>query len=828
MKRVLDNLAGVFERTRLVFWYDASGEWAEHFEAFNNQAVQKLEVHGNEFGTKVRIVRDPNPAAKYLLYFPAARPPDADNWLLDLLLQGREYNPNSAALVLDDAGLSQDFLNIAQDHAQFFKSTKRVQAFKALHTPTDTASTIQLKLIAVLANSDANVDTLLLHFLRQADPAVPSDPVADCLAPAALSQAFWSAVANAFGYSPAEPSFRDWVVTLFRAANPLDGIAQLQPHATVFLQRWKDSQANSKSFRAWSKQMEQDLNIEAKLQSLADSNILGNNDTFALFENFCVRCLCDSFAQNVTAPALKAALQERRGSCWYADHKHGYSAIEQALELRELVAAADLTVDSVAAGLHRYANSWWRIDRAYRRCTFNLRQYNQPVTAHLAAWAEGEYVNNYLLPLTDKWGDQVKKLDMWACPNTTDQRSFSQKLETYSSRNQKVFVIISDAMRYEAAADFSERLNSENKWTAKIEPLFASLPTYTQLGMASLLPGTRWDLDATTAQLSVDGASATGTTNRSAIVAKHYGGKGIAMQAEDFLLLGREEGRAIASQNQCVYIFHNTIDKTGDTVLTEGKTFDAVEAAFDELEKIVKKVASFNGVNMLLTADHGFLFQQDAVADADLTPLPAADEWSHKQRRFAIGRGISPSPTIKVFSAAALGLGGDWYAAFPLALGRFPLQGSGKRYVHGGISLQEVVVPLVKIHKARTDDTQRVELQLLTTNDKITTAQCSVRLFQTTPAIGKTLPRTVRVGLFALDRAPISDTQMLTFDSTDPEPRNRETVVILTLSRHAAALNNKQVEIRVEEQLAGTHQYVAYLSQAMTLLRPLGGDFDAI
>lgn len=102
----------------------------------------------------------------------------------------------------------------------FFKSTKRVQAFKALHEPTDSASTIQLKLIAVLANSEANVDTLLLHFLGQADPAVPSDPVADCLAPAALNQAFWSAVADAFGYSPAEPSFRDWIVTLFRASEP--------------------------------------------------------------------------------------------------------------------------------------------------------------------------------------------------------------------------------------------------------------------------------------------------------------------------------------------------------------------------------------------------------------------------------------------------------------------------------------------------------------------------------------------------------------------------------------------------------------------------------
>ena len=828
MKRVLDNLAGVFERNRLVFWYDPSGEWAEHFDAFNSTAVQKLKVNGDEFGTKVRIVRDPNPAAKFLLYFSAARPPDADNWLLDLLLQGREYNPNSAALVLDDAGLSHEFMFLAQDHAAFFKSTKRVQAFKALHEGADTASIIQLKLIAVLANSEADIDTLLLRFLAQAKPAEQSDPVNECLAAANLTQPFWGAVANAFGYTPVEPSFRDWVVALFRAANPLDSQVQLHPHAQVFLQRWKDSQANSQSFSDWSQQMEQDLNIATTLDTLADRDILGDNDTFALFENFSVRRLCHLFAQNTPAQALRAAIQKRRNSFWKAKHEHGYIAIEQAVELRELLAAADLTIDSLAAGLQRYTATWWRIDRAYRRCTYSLRQYAQPVMEALEEWAEREYVNNFLLPLADMWGDQVKKLDMWACPGTDDQRSFSQILETYRNRNQKVFVIISDALRYEAAADFSERLNSENKWTAEIQVLFASLPTYTQLGMASLLPGTHWDLDATTAQLTVDGNSATGTANRSAIIATHYSGKGTAMQAEVFLALGRDEGRTMASQNQCVYIFHNVIDKTGDTVGTEGRTFDAVAQAFDDLEKIVKKVASFNGVNMLLTADHGFLFQQQAVAADDLTALPAADEWTHKQRRFAIGRGILPTPTTKVFSAAALGLGGDWSAAFPLALGRFPLQGSGKRYVHGGISLQEVVVPLLRIHKARTDDTQRVELELLAATDKITTAQCSVRILQKTTAAGKTLPRTVQVGLFALDNTPLSDTKMLTCDSSDPEPRNRESIVILTLSRHAAAFNNKQVEIRVEEQLPGTNQNVVYLKYRTTLVRPLGGDFDAI
>ena len=132
MKRIHDSLQRVFQRHRLVFWYDATGEWAETFKAYPDAAVAKLLVTGNEFGTKVRIVRDPNPEAKFLIYVPTTRPVDADNWLLDLLLQGYEYKADKASLALQDVGLPHDFLHLAEDHAPYFTSAKRVDALREL------------------------------------------------------------------------------------------------------------------------------------------------------------------------------------------------------------------------------------------------------------------------------------------------------------------------------------------------------------------------------------------------------------------------------------------------------------------------------------------------------------------------------------------------------------------------------------------------------------------------------------------------------------------------------------------------------------------------
>src|SRR5262249_6757742 len=190
------------------------------------------------------------------------------------------------------------------------------------------------------------------------------------------------------------------------------------------------------------------------------------------------------------------------------------------------------------------------------------------------------------------------------------RRFFENYVQPFRSKGQKVFVIISDALRYEAAMEFAERLQSANRWTAEVEAIFGSLPTYTQLGMASLLPGKRLAVDAATATVTVDGRSATGTDNRSEILRSACDAKAMAIQAEEFLDLNtKTDGRALTRDHEVIYIFHDHIDSVGDKSKTEAKALDAVEQAFDELEQIIKKETNINGNNILPTASHGFALQ---------------------------------------------------------------------------------------------------------------------------------------------------------------------------------------------------------------------------
>lgn len=827
MNRIHSSLQRSFERHRLVFWYDAAGEWMDAFESFEDDVV-RLRVEGNEFGAKVQIARAPD--TRFLVYVPAARPADGDNWLLDLLLQGHEFRADKASLVLEDVGLPHGYRHLVVEHAPFFNSAKRAQALQDLIGKDDDVRDVRLKMMAVLAGTAAEIDAILLHFLgRGPAGSAGADPVEGTLGTADLVGAYWREVERLFGYSAPVPSLRDFAVSLFRGANPLDPRVQLHPHGKVFLRRWQDSQRHRDSYRTWANQLQDELQITAALDAAEGTPVLGEWDTFEVFERFTLHRLSAAFAAGAPAVEIRATIEARRLSFWYPAHEDGYLALEHAIVMREALSSAELAVESLADGVRRYRASWWQIDRSYRRCAYHLRRYGQiQVMGPVSAWVERAYVNNFLLPLSDRWGDQVASLTSWDSQGLLPQRRFFETyVQPFRDRGQKVFVIVSDALRYEVAAEFTERLLSANRWEAELEAVLGSLPSYTQLGMAALMPGREWAVDPVTATVTVDGKSASGTAGRAGILSRHCDGAATALQAEDFLSLNtKTEGRALMRDHNVIYIFHNRIDSVGDDLKTEGKTLEAVEQAFDELDQLIKKVANINGTNMLLTADHGFLFQQEAVVDADMTALPEADEWTNRNRRFAIGRGITPSPGVKVFSASALGLVGDWSVAFPLSLGRFPLQGSGKRFVHGGISLQEVLVPVVRIHKARTDDTTRVSVDLLRVPAKITTGQLSVVLYQERPVAEKVLPRTLRLGVFAKDGTVLSEVRTITFDTAEMEARLRETTVLVTLSHEADAYNNQEVELRLEETIPGTSQTVTYRKHGLKLQKPFASDFD--
>ena len=830
--RIHDSLDVALTRKRVVLWYDPSSEWADAFESYAGHRVEKLRVAGNEFSVKITISR----AAldqRFLLYLPSDRPEENDNWLLDVLLAGHEFKADRASLDIQDAGLTLEYRDLAKQHSAFFHSMVRTEKLKEQLRSTDDAASIRLKMMAVLAGVPADIDKLLLHFLTRAEPhdLNLTDRVQDAYGSSGLVEAFWKAVAAKFGYDASQPNLRDFAVCLFNSANPLQTKPVLKPHARVFLSFWKDSVSSRSAFGAWSSHLADTLQIEGQLAAASDPQ-LSDDDTFEVFDRYTLHRLVQGFQADEPAEKLLERLRLRRSSTWFEKHRRGYQAIEQAIQLRSLLTRVDLGVSSLNVGLQLYVDRWWRIDQAYRLCIANLRAYGQPgLMQGLKGWVDNHYVNNFLLPLSDHWSDHVAKLTTWQASALPRQRDFHARyVDPLLSKGQRMFVVISDALRYEAAQELAQLLAQGKGWSTQVEALFGALPSYTQLGMAALLPGAHITINPADAAAAIDGQSARGTDNRDKILKAHTNGRGKAIVAGDFLALNsRTDGRALTKDHDLIVIYHNVIDCVGDKRDTEANTFEAVEKAFEELQAIVRKIANLNGSNVVITADHGFLFQQEAVDDGDRADFPTADALTFKNRRFAYGKEINPAKGLKVFTAQALGFSGTWSAVFPLSLGRFPIQGSGSRYVHGGPSLQEVVVPVIKLKRERKDETKLVEVEVLRVPTKVTTAKVPVSLFQRDAISPTVLPIRLKVALYAkADGTLLCEPKTLVFDSTAAEPREREQRLELLLSNAAEAYNNQAIVLRFERWVAGVNDPVPDPGKTveLKLQRAFGSDFD--
>ena len=834
--RIHESLDSALARKRVVLWYDPNGEWASEFDDYQPAQAEKLRVEGTEFSVKVAISRAPLDE-RFLLYLPTAKPPEPDNWLLDLLLAGHEFTADRASLDIQEAGLTLEFKELAQQHKAFFRSPVRTTKLKELLRPNDDEGAVRLKMLAVLAKQPPDIDKLLLHAFSQLDPGNPdgNDPVEDLYGSHQLSSHFWKAVGEKFGYASPEPNLRDFAVALFNSVSSIGPSGDLLPHTRVFLSIWKDSLSSRPAFEQWSDHLAGVLRVEDQLNDAPENYEPDDDDSYEVIERFVLSRLLQHFQENASDADLLAAIRGRSSSCWFEKHLHGYRALEQAITFRGLLAKADLQVPGFEEGLQRYCNSWWRLDQAYRRCIFHARTYLQPTLFKpLREWLENQYVNNVLLPLTNRWSDQVSQLSSWSSNTLPRQKEFHMRFvhaPLGAKSLKRLFVVISDALRYEAARDFADRLNAQagKGWKAEVDALLGVLPSYTQAGMAALLPGAQLGINPADGTAVVDGQSATGTDNRDKILKAYANGRAKAIQAEDFLNLPTtKEGAELIKEHDLIVVYHNRIDRIGDKRDTEADTCQAVEQAFEELDAILRKISSLKGSQAVITADHGFLFQQEPVDANDRSEFPAAKELTFKNRRFALGSGIKPSAGQKVFTASELGLSGDWEAVFPLGLDRYPRSGSGSRFVHGGTSLQEVVVPVIRLKRERKDESRVVEAELLRVPAKITMGKVSFGLFQLEPVEAKKrLPLQLRIGLYAkADGALLCAHRTVLLDSAASEAREREQQVVLELSNAAGDYNNQTLELRLEQLLDGVSQPQAYKTVELKLQRPFGSDFD--
>lgn len=693
---------------KIIFWYDPTANFKDDIISDSYGCCKVLVCEKNEFAIKKTIEHD-DTESDFLVYVPAEKPADKENWLLDVLMYSEEYYADTVALTMRRLGLSNTELRrVIEWHSKFFDAESRTRKLSSYVAVNDDMKPrdLRMAMMCVLTKaSDRSIEGVLTELAFDDSEQTKYNE----LKKFGFEEYLWEEICKYYDYEGEQKIgvlVKKFMFTAFLEQNAeLGSLSSFYDQYEVTgpgrmdAKFFVDKLKTDKRYPALQLDVATDLKIEGLLVS-RDISCVQTADVFECIDVDIIKKVASSLANgSLDYDTFGRVISDRLNSMWYEAHRCEYAVLNSAIaffkRLESQVPQGLLATDYV----RNYADSYYLVDTYYRRICLNFDKLGNPSPEmeSLARMAEDAYQKKFLDPLGKAFSDALKEQDSWDFPGIPMSRDFYNEVQ--KKNYKKCFVIISDGFRYEIGRELYEKIKADPvlKGNEEIKYAVSPLPSETRFGMASLLPHRL--VEYANKLVTVDTLPTMSTDARDAVL-KNRKQSYAAIQYDKINRMSRDELRGYMKEKSLVYVYHNTLDDAGEH--NEGKVFDAAQDAVDEILNLIRKL--YNNLqisNFYVTADHGFLYRRNEVEESQkysnvvsLHPLEAS-------RRYVLtdDRSIEIPYTLK-FPLDEMA-DGDYQVISPYGYDLFKTQGGGLQYVHGGASLQETVVPVIHLSELR-------------------------------------------------------------------------------------------------------------------------------
>lgn len=833
---------------RIVFWEDPDSDYAGAVPDMSISGATIVDATGHELATKRRVLRT-EPDGKFIIYRSGAIPAPAEDFLYDVKLAAEPFTCSMEGVWADECGVRSDLAPVLADHAAFFKNADRRRGLKTTKLSKSNRASLELAMTAaVLLVRDGERREVARRMAERVifEHARGEEQSLNILRSSNLDGVLWNELRAELGY--------DW---------PIDGTPTSEDLALKVLEGTfgRLNSGGSRMSKGECDRIVNDLlssNTRDSFQTLChDMGHIALScvpDDLKTVENLASigsvpqvdEEILSSLASMATGSGLDPEklgelVTQRRFMPWWDGYENYYYTLLALARLNRQLALYNADAPNhaeIGELFDAYKTSWWRVDEAYRHLILYWHKIPSYGTFHNAIApavnvASSSY-DDYVTDVTNRWQSHLMDRGCWPPKGVVSQLTFFSdrvKLRAPEARDgHRVGVILSDALRYECGQGVaqkiaSSKLSSLKKVHVEREASLALLPSYTQLGMAATLPDGKLEIDPDTQTVTRSGMSTQGTVARQAQLEAVFPGS-VAVQAKDVLEKGKVEGIEGAP---VIYVFHNKIDATGDHRDTESTVFSAVETAEEEIEELTSILIAGGCERVIITSDHGFLYQDhdpDSSQMADVPGLSIPEAVAGHTRRFAVGSSLPTSEYLVEWEASKLSLSGDYQVALAKGTMRLRVKGSGARYVHGGASPQEDVVPVITVTRAKGGNVaHHSDVQGYPIGRKaITGSTVAIDVYQCEPVSDGVTPVTIKVGVYAKDGTLVSsEEKTLTLASTSTSSDDRKTRIVLSLTGDVDQYSS--VTVRVSTKVGDTNSYRTAWEQDYTVSRAFGSDF---
>lgn len=788
LKQIADKLNGEFvgDARRLVFWYDATGDFADEISKLELNHAKVLVMEPDcQFRTKYFLERE-DTTTNYLVYAPFAKPAIRDNHLEDTIRYSKEFFADRISLICVDLGIPESLKPVLQKYAAFFKAQERTERFYKMEIDQWTQESVEVGLMSVLCRVQALNFEEVVRVVLTGDGFAENKYLAD-FKRYDLEDSFWNLVNLHFGYTEAESTLEKLAMTLMMTYAqkevgkelPKDWsslISVKTGNVVVFMENIMNNIQYRERFETISAEVEETLRVEELLLSTYPVEQLIDCDVFACIDRMIIRWMIERLCGEDLGTALLGKsipeICELRGQKHFAErYANAYAVLTNAYAmLKEAKYIGHPDADTM---IRQYRERDYQIDTHHRQFYFHYDQLEdkEPFT-QLRQLVENVYTNDYLSKICLAWNTAFSKVDTTALSIPMQHCFYNRYL---GGKNcAKTVVLISDALRYEIGMELMEALSRDaNCASVKMDAMLTGLPSITKTGMAALLPHKQLTIE--TEKVLADGKPTVSTAQREAILTA------VDPNARCYLFedVERMGSAALAEAFRgvsTVYIYHNQIDARGDQQLTENEVYAACQEAIDELFTLLIRLArNKTAAHFLVTADHGFIYKRDPLTESDKISASGAD-FDSGGRRYAVGaRALETDGVIGYPLATMFGNDDLRMVTVPLGADVFKASG-GSCYVHGGCSLQEMLVPVIEL-TTRTGQQKKVfrkaGISLVSILNKITNLITTLDFIQPEPVGDGVNEGKYRIFFVDAEGSKISSENLLIADKKDSDAQKR-------------------------------------------------------
>ena len=792
LQEIQDKLNILLDGTerKIVFWYDDDAAYAEEIdqlELAGDSKVIKL-TRSNNFATKL-LLEHQDLKTNYLVYAPFARPEDKENSLVDIFYYSEHFYSDKLIQLMGELNIPPE----CQDEVKLYKkfwAGNNLQKFKSLEIEVYTNESIDLGILCVLAG----VKTLSFEeMLRKTILAGLTDnSIMKKLETQKIDRVFWRFCEKQYGYKDSNPTIQKFLVTMLVTYMDaqMNGnepkpwktfVSGKKNDAVVFIKNLMNNEESKDFYDGFAIKAADELNVTGLITQIPLADVV-SSDALKEFDDNIIDWIAakledqmlDEKISGMTIPEI-CETRSKSGYHFSSVYREKYQMLIAAYHVLKEVSLHRYQ-STIKEAVEDYVGGTYLIDTYYRKFYYYLDRIGMDTNIEkIRDLVENMYTNKYLTDFANKWNQSLTNEEYDAYTETRQEEFFSHFVRPFMSESGggRVVVIISDGMRYECARELLDNLELDEKCDAKIDHMLSVLPSETTLGMASLLPNKAIKVDGNLDIFVDDFHCGNSTVERQKIL-QTVVPKSACYEFDSVMQAKQAEIREMFQDKELVYIYQNQIDQRGEGMRSDNEVFNACQEAIEEIQTMIRRLTGYiSNTRYLITADHGFIYKRDKLPESDKIKMEKITA-SFKNKRYLLSEEPILNDALVSRCMAYLSKLNTVFVTTPIGADIIKMSGGGQNYVHGGSSLQEMVVPVIKVNTFKgKQDTGLVNVELSSFHHRVTNIEVKLDFMQMEAVTDTVKPRRLQAFFVDADGAKISFPVPITANIKSADAKDR-------------------------------------------------------